>query len=367
MQIRLDFLRERLDQIAFIEIKKTLEIRDRLKVDRNLPLPVNAKVVKEKIHDTDPSFLQSELVEGILLLMGLDPSFKYADSYKKLLLAIDEKILEITANHLLQNINEENQSDTLIQLVGLVHLGFESDAMLVQIGRLSQELYIITEDQEYDSLSYRIFVYLKKQETQEALPYYYLGYHEYNKGRYSEAEKHWEKSMQCGLGESEQLALVEIQPQLKLRLVYEEGVDLIFKGRYTEGVEKLLSIRDEFSEWWNLMFFIGLGYRYQEEYQKAIYYFNRANEINPEQEDVLNELGISYTMMRENDHAILVFSRALTMNPDNHEILCNLGITYYNMGNMEQAKKVIKRAHKLSPEDEVTNQWVNHLKISNDE
>ena len=361
MKIKLEFLKEKVELIVFLELKKDLKMGTNIKIAMDIPIPILTETVKGKIYDSDPSFNQNELVEGIIFLMGLDSEFKYHEQYKDLLVKIDPNILEILANQLLKNINEESKVDSLIKLVGIYNLGLNEEMMLINIGRLAVEIFNSNEDSQYNQLSHRIFNNLIKNESVNALPYYYMGYYYYNKSQYSMANKYWEESMALELDEIHRLDLIEVFPKLKLRMIYEDGYEMILKGRYDEGLEKLLSIKDEFSQWWNLFFFIGLGYRFKEEYSRAIHYFERALELNSSQVDIFNEIGICYTMMNENKEAIDIFVKALVIEPKNSEILCNIGISYYNIGNIEMANKFIEQSFELNPDDEITLQWLKHL------
>ena len=363
MKLNLEFLKEKLDSLVFVELKTDIKMTSNTKIDKDIPLPILADIVREKIHDSDPSFSQNELVDGIIFLLGLDPVFKYKEDYNRLLHSIDKNILEILTNQILTQIEDENRVNSFIKLAGICHLGMDNETMLINIGRLAVEIANMNEDEEFNQFSYRLFKYMQKKETKEPMPYYYLGYYYYNLGHYSEAKKLWEESIDRDLDDVHKSDLIEVFPKLKSRLYYEEGYNLIFKGRYDEGLEKLLAIKDEFSEWWNLFFFIGLAYRFKEEYVRALYYYERALEIDPSQVDVFNEIGICHTLSNENDKAIAIFNKALAIKPDHHEILCNIGIAYYNLGNIEIAKEFVKRSYQIEPEDEITKQWMGHLKI----
>ncbi len=361
MIISLDFLGEKLDQIAFFELMKDIELGNRITLDKNIPLPLVVEAVKDKIYDSDPSFSQTELIDGIIFLLGLDSKFKHKDYYTELLLKIDDNILGISADNILKNITPVNQIDSLIKIVGLFNLGFESEELLVNIGRLSLDIYRENSIEDFNDLGRRIFEHLLKKESTSPLPEYYLGYYYYNKGIYSKAKYLWEISIDKELDEQLRIELAEIFPKLQSRMIYEDGYELILKGRYDEGLEKLLFIKDEFSEWWNVFFFIGLGYRFKEEYQSAIHYLNRALELSEENVDIMNELGICFTMTSEYEKASEIYRKAIVLDPTNHELICNMGIIYFNKGELDLARKFFNQAHDLNPEDEITKQWMEHI------
>jgi hypothetical protein len=237
MRIRLEFLREELDRVAFITLKKNITVGESIMLDKEIPMPTLTKVIRNKIFESDPVFNQNELVDGIIFLLGIDPEFKYAEYYISIIKSLHEHALEIEANRLFSDIDDDNKLDRLIELVGLVHLGFDQHEMLSQVGRLAVEIYNGNENEEFNQLAYRIFRYMEKEDTILPMPYYYLGYHAYNKAMYSNAKKYWEISIEKGLSDTYKTDLIEIFPKLKSRMLYEEGYELIFKGRYQEGVE----------------------------------------------------------------------------------------------------------------------------------
>ncbi|MCD6436555.1 MAG: hypothetical protein J7L15_09295, partial [Clostridiales bacterium] len=213
----------------------------------------------------------------------------------------------------------------------------------------------------FNDLSKSIFESLLRKESKSPLPEYYLGYYYYNKGLYSKAKNLWEKSIDKELNDELRLKLVEVFPKLQSRMIYEEGYELILKGRYDEGLEKLLFIKDEFSEWWSVFFFIGLGYRYKEDYNNAIYNLNRALELNEGNVDIMNELGICFTMIDENEKASEIYRKAIVIDPTNHELICNMGIVCFNKGQVDLARKFFNQSYELNPKDEITKQWIEHI------
>ena len=125
-----------------------------------------------------------------------------------------------------------------------------------------------------------------------SLAYYHLGYHYYNQGQYIKAKVIWEEAMKLGIEEE---LVAEIQDnigKMDFKVQYEEGYSLVFQGRNEEGLEKLLPFEDEHSDWWNLLFMIGLAYKNMNEIEEAKKYFEKILIIKPHQVDALVELGL---------------------------------------------------------------------------
>ncbi|OPL09273.1 MAG: hypothetical protein AVO33_07355 [delta proteobacterium ML8_F1] len=364
--MRLDFFKEHLESLGFLELKKDLAYTDNLVLRKEVPLPFRLEAIKGKLYDSLPGFKQQELIEGIIFLLGLDPDFKYKEDYKKILLALDENIFPIVAEGLLENLAEDNQEQTLIQLAGITHLGFSPETLLIQIGRIALAIDEKNQIPELSELAGEIFAGLIRQETVSPLPYYYLGFYYYNKGLYAKGKKAWEKSLEMGLPEAFDLELIALFPELKNKIQYEEGYELILKGRYEEGLEKLLPLKDLYDNWWNYLFFVGLGYRMMEDYPRAVHHFEKALALSPENTDILNELGICHTMEESFEQAAEVFHQAILLDSGNHEILCNMGILEFSKGNDALAMEFLQKAYSMDPTDEVTLQWMDYLRNFND-
>ncbi len=69
----------------------------------------------------------------------------------------------------------------------------------------------------------------------------------------------------------------------------------------------------------------GAGYNYN----RCLYYYNKAISLDPGSMDAYNNLGIIYNSIREYDKAEEVFKKALAIDPDHLSIHHNLGQNYY--------------------------------------
>jgi len=362
MKISLEFLSDKLDDIVFFNLKTDIKINEKIILDKEVPIPLMIDSVKDKLNDSDPEFTQNEIINGIIFLLGLDNEFKYKSYYKEILVNIDVNILEKIANQILIDILDKNKISSFIKLVGIKNLGFENDLLYLNIARLAFEIWQKNKNENYVLISKIIFEKLINSNEEMALPYYYMGYYYYNKGEYSKGKEFWEIAIDKGLEDEYKAELVEIFHKLEGNLIYEEGYKLILNGRYDEGLEKLLSLKDEYDQWWNLYFFIGLGYRFKQEYDRALHYFEYALNLNSKNVDIMNEIGICHTMSGNNELAIEVYNKALELKLENNEILCNLGIAYLNSEDAKAGEFYIKKAFEINPKDEVTIRWMDYIK-----
>ncbi len=89
---------------------------------------------------------------------------------------------------------------------------------------------------------------------------------------------------------------------------------------------------------------IGLSYLNSGNIAQAIYYLNKAYEIDPEDPDILNALGIAYTNVKEYSRAKEFFLRSIEILPDKPETYTNLGVLLAQEGNYEQALWYLEKA-----------------------
>ena len=89
--------------------------------------------------------------------------------------------------------------------------------------------------------------------------------------------------------------IAEIQEnigKMDYKVQYEEGYSLVFQGKFEEGLEKLLPLEEEYGDWWNLLFIIGIAYKNMGEMDQARLYFEKILRIKPKQVDTLSRLAL---------------------------------------------------------------------------
>ncbi|SNZ02817.1 type IV pilus biogenesis/stability protein PilW [Persephonella hydrogeniphila] len=83
--------------------------------------------------------------------------------------------------------------------------------------------------------------------------------------------------------------------------------------------------KEEISQNARYYYKIGLSYLNSGNNSQALYYLNRAYQINPEDPEILNALGIAYSNVGEFEKAKKFFLKAIEKNPDKAETYTNLG------------------------------------------
>ena len=86
------------------------------------------------------------------------------------------------------------------------------------------------------------------------------------------------------------------------------------------------------------------------ELEKAVAYYAKALEVEPESADLHNSIAILNAKMGHTETAVAHFGRSLELDPDNADTLNNLGNCYYLRGDTRQAAEYYARALRLAPD-----------------
>ncbi|WP_457640847.1 SPOR domain-containing protein [Persephonella sp.] len=114
---------------------------------------------------------------------------------------------------------------------------------------------------------------------------------------------------------------------------------------------------------------IGLSYLNSGNIAQAIYYLNKAYEIDPKDPDILNALGIAYTNVKEYSRAKEFFLKSIEILPDKAETYTNLGVLLAQEGNYEQAiwyfEKALENPEYRNKEKALYNMAIVYRKMGN--
>lgn len=352
------------ENISFIEIKPDSFVYiNNYKIGPEVPLPM---IIDELISEIKKGTAKNEvkfssMINGMIYLIGADPDFKFYEQYKEILYNYDKKIEEYILYIGLKKINENSFEDGLVWLRALYNLNSKN-----LIGKYNYALALEEKARRLFSFndkkmggiflisSTNIFEEIVNDNPSYDLAYYKLGYHYKNSQQYIKSSLMWKKYLQ--LGKNDEL-LDEIRENLEAMqddIIYEEGYSKILSGDPRAGLEKLLSLKKRYVDWWNLFFMIGLGYRQIGMYEEAIAEFETVLDFAPDQVDVLNELGLCLAFLGNHDEAIAKFTKAIELRPKDYEIRCNRGMIYLQINDIENAEKDINTAYEMCDTDEIT-------------
>ena len=369
MKFKIDkYLLKKTEELAFITVKKEGEFHlDGYEIPKeglNVPIKneVLVKGIKEK---TAQDGLNSiSIADAMIYIIGIDPEFRYNDEYKKFLTALEKKVnfnVRSYAGYMSRKYFELGETtDSLIYIKALVTLYPDDIEGLYNYAIVCQEV-ATSYQKDGDAKGMNAFLLEAGEKLEKiinmdenfALAYYHLGYHYYNQSQYIKAKVIWEEAIKHGLDEDIIAEIQENIGKMDYKVQYEEGYSLVFQGKFEEGLDKLLPLEEQYGDWWNLLFIIGIAYQNMGEMDRAINYFDKILIIKPNQVDTLVELALCEASSFNMERAVELLEQATKIKED-PEILCNLGMAYLNTGNIDDAIYYIERAYELNPEDEIT-------------
>ena len=369
MKFKIDkYLLKKTEELAFITVKKEGEFHlDGYEIPKeglNVPIKneVLVKGIKEK---TAQDGLNSmSIADAMIYIIGIDPEFRYNDEYKKFLTALEKKVnfnVRSYAGYMSRKYFELGETtDSLIYIKALVTLYPDDIEGLYNYAIVCQEV-ATSYQKDGDAKGMNAFLLEAGEKLEKiinmdenfALAYYHLGYHYYNQSQYIKAKVIWEEAIKHGLDEDIIAEIQENIGKMDYKVQYEEGYSLVFQGKFEEGLDKLLPLEEQYGDWWNLLFIIGIAYKNMGEMDRAIHYFDKILIIKPNQVDTLVELALCEASSFNMERAVELLEQAAKIKED-PEILCNLGMAYLNTGNIDDAIYYIERAYELNPEDVIT-------------
>ncbi len=351
-----------LEDVVFIELKETANLSfDPQLLGANVPLPVFLVDLGEHIRDNIEEIPAIAIIKGIVIVLGCDPEFKYNDNYIRFLTALDDKIILNILSDGLKYAEKEAYLEAIKYFSAVLRIDPNNIDALFNTGRALSDYDQLNETDRYESLAGACFEAAVKKDNQNAYALYHLGFYRYNNGDYQGAQMVWKTALTLALPLEMKEEMIQALTKVEDKARFEEGSKLIMSGRTDEGLELLLTIEPDHSDWWELNFFIGVGYRLKQDFEKAIGYFIKVLNLNSGHIQTMNELGICFLSIGDYEEAEKYYKEAMRISPQNPEIICNMGIVHLNRGDLEEARDHFELAHELAPDDEVIQMWINHI------
>ena len=114
-------------------------------------------------------------------------------------------------------------------------------------------------------------------------------------------------------------------------------------GQFSKALNILLGLAETGSDW-NLFYLIGQCYRYQEDFENAARWLEKANGANPRISEILLALGIIYQLQERFEEAAQTLTTAIELEPTNFSAYNSLGLTYRIQGRLNDALEWYEKA-----------------------
>lgn len=356
-------LKRFLNDVVFVDLKpenKAVLAGLNAPANATLPLFIEDLAVKIKENDMDEIPVVA-LIKGLVYAVGAQAELPYRPFYIDLLKHIDPEIGVRILSDGIRFAEEGQYSNAILYFNTVLAMDHESIDALYNMGRAFDDLCDKEARSDLRVLSKWCYEKTITIDPSFAYGHFSLGFALYNDEKFSEAQRHWLSALNGDLPEEMREELVVGLGKVKDRATYERGYELILAGRVEEGLELLKALEDDHDEWWNLLFFIGLGYRMLEQYEDALGYFLKVMTLNTGHIKTMNEIAICLLSLGDFTEAERYLKEAIRLSPENSELLCNMGIVHLQKGDQATARIYFDRAHEASPDDEVVAMWLAHI------
>lgn len=360
-----NYFKKNTEKVTFIELKDNKELYlDDYSIQNYTPLPILTEELIEEIKEgnLEEEIKMSNIVEGIIYLLGIDDSFPYADEYKEILNVYDDNIEEYIFYKGIRFIDKEDYDNGAIYFRSLKLLNpknlngiFNYALALETIGKKLIAINKEKEGMDFVNKATSELESILDIDENYGLAYYKLGYHYKFSEQNLKAKLMWSKFLKL---DKDELRLEEIRKELdniENSVLLESGLTYLSISKFDDALTSFLKLLPELSDWWELNYLIGASYKGLNDYEKAIEYFKISLEKNELESDIYNELGISYFYMGDVIKAIEIFTNGIKNIKDDYKLYFNRGLGYMQLQRLEESYKDINRAAELNPDDENVN------------
>lgn len=345
--------KDKLSKLLFLEMnkegfKKSLNIPKEIKFKNDdLYIPISAEYVAENANDqlklkNLPIYY---FVEGIFIVFGADKNVRYNEDYGTILAYIPD-CEECVKSLISDRIKKDRLDDAYVLLKGLYRYTKEEEILtkLLAVGEIIRE-----KDSSFSELMLEDIDEGKETFEKSPEPYLYNSLILKDKGDYKGAQV--EINEYINKGGKRTVEIEKIITDINNIGDFEKAVDCL-KDSPQKAIELLLPLCEEFKENPLVYYYLGVGYRRIQNYNKAIHYLSKSLSIESGSLETVNELGMSYACIGEYEEALKYFKKAFDASKE-VEICTNMIMCYINLDNKEQAKLHLDIAKKLAPDDPI--------------
>lgn len=349
-------IKEKLGKLLFLEMniegfKKNVGIPEYVTFkNKDLYIPISSKYISSNVQNEIkiknlPIYY---FIEGMFLAMGSDETLRFNDDYELILDYI--KDTESCIKSLIsKNIEKDKLLDGYVLLKGYYNYSKDLDVMkkLLLVGESLRE-----KDSGFNDMLLEEIDYCEKNGLNIAEAYLYKAIVLKDKGDFSAAKVAMNEYHNRGGKVTPEVEI--INKDIDNIFTYEKAIELLNEDP-EESIEMLLKLTEEFDSNPLIYYYIALGFRKLDDYEKAIYYLKESLQIESGILEVVVELGVNYACIGEFNEAIKYFRKAFEASKE-VEICTNIVMCYLNLNDYENAKLHLDIAKSINSDDEIVKQ-----------
>lgn len=356
-----NYFKENNKNITFLELKENTFVEiNKFILKADLPLPIITDNLMKEIYvgNLENEINVSQIIDGIIYLIGVDYDFPYMDKYMEILDAYSHNIKDYIYQKAIKKISEGDIDFGGVFLRALIFLDpenlnarFNYALVLEEIGRK----YIENNDdkgEEFLTFSTNELETILEIDEKYSLAYYKLGFHYKYFEQYIKAKLTWNKFL---IIDEDENRLQEIREEIDLiddNVKFEAGLTYLNYNEFGKALDSFLKLLPKYKDEWNILYLIGMCYKGLGEFNIAIDYLNEAIQLNDEEPDLYNELGIIRFTEGKIIEAIKIFNEGIEKVSSDYKLYFNRGLGYIQLGEYNLALNDIKNAYELNPSDE---------------
>ena len=282
-----------LDEYVFLELMPEYVKREHLDFLRNIPMPVKKAQIEALAADKGIDF--KHFTFGMINVVGINPSFKFAPQYINFLNYVNRDIVHtITLVGLEQAKNDELERACISFRAALAINPNDEDALFNYM-LVCRNIYNNCDSPEqikdFKEEVFETLIKLEELNPDIDLVHYYLGFAYLNVGKYAEAHKQWEIFISISKLVNERKEITLRLAELKDPVHIESGYKAVMDGQYDKGIGILEKYLDtEHMGWWPLPYYLGVAYSRTGRYQESLSMLKTAFQGNPSSGEILAEL-----------------------------------------------------------------------------
>ena len=260
-------------------------------------MPVKKEYLKELAGEEGIHF--QYFIEGMVDLIGLDSSFKYAPQYVNFLNYVNKDIPKVLVSLAIDFAKQEQLVHAAVLLRAALRIDGDDPDALYNYMLVCRNLYNDGDEDDYIA-DFKMEVFeslkhLKAIRPDFAMTYYFLGFAYINAGRYSSAAREWNTFVKLSEPCEERGEIQERLAELEIPVKIEQGYLDVINGRWEQGLAVLEAYKDAdaLKDWWPLSYYLGVGYNRTGRHEEAVEVLKKAQRENPSGAEILAELIIA--------------------------------------------------------------------------
>ena len=281
------------EDYVFLELMPEYMKRMRIDFMRGVPMPVLRRFTENLSGEQGVDF--NAFTMGMVNMIGIDPDFKYASRYVKLLTYMNPQVGRVILQVGMQLANAGQLELAAVHFRAALVIDPEDRDALYNYMLSCRDLYLKSDDSEYIAAFkeevLEALTRLKELDPSIAMVHYYLGFSYINMGRYSLAQQSWSDFMRLAEEGPEKKEIRERLEELTDPVRIERGYLDVIGGRWEQGMAVLEEyIGTEYMDWWPLPYYLGVGYSRLGRYDEALEMLKKAARGNPSSPEIVAEL-----------------------------------------------------------------------------